>query len=58
MTRIENNRNETIVELNDRELDGVSGGDSLLKYAVLEGVRKGMAETCPPPSNGFGASLG
>jgi len=42
MTKIENDGAKV---LTDRELDVVSGGDSLLKYAILDGVRQGMAET-------------
>jgi hypothetical protein len=57
MTRIENN--VTLGELNDRELDRVSGGSDLLKYAIADGAQKGVAEAGGGgTTTGFGSALG
>jgi len=59
MTNIENNAIQTISELSDRDLDCVSGGSDLLKYAIADGAQKGVAEAAGGgTTTGFGSALG
>ena len=50
MTTVENNGTQTVCELSDRELDCVSGGSDLLKYAIADGAQKGVEEVTSWPS--------
>ncbi len=58
MTMIENNVPRTNCELDDAELDRVSGGDDLLKYAIADGAQKGVTEAAGNGSCGNGFIYG